>query len=66
MKIPKISGPPKTKGPSRISIEKVENMEDANQFLEETVEDFNTYELTKPQFLRKMNQYTEKVIEINK
>ena len=55
---------PKSEIVSRIKIEKVKTMEDAKQFLSETIEDFNNYDLTKDECLNKLDQYTNKIIKL--
>ena len=51
---------------SRIKIGKVKTMDEAKQFLVETIEDFNKYELTKDECLNKLDQYSNKIIKISK
>ena len=70
MKIPNILETPEVFERSNSSIKadlaSAKTVEDATKCIEEVIEAFNNYDLTLKETLLKVEQYTDKVIEITK
>lgn len=49
----------------KIKIIDCKKISEAKEFLVDTIEDFNKYELTLKECLQKLDQYTAKIIEIS-